>query len=66
MGALVVGPQAVVAGWERTLPKVGPESPMPPPGALRVLTCLSEMLMGSRSTIQVTLSLSGGVVREPR
>ena len=27
--------------------------------------CLSEILMGSRSTIQVTLSLSGGVVREP-
>lgn len=27
--------------------------------------CLSEMLMGSRSTIQVTLSFSGGVVRDP-
>lgn len=61
----MVGPQAVGC-WlgESHCPGV-PECRILPSGTLGGLTCLSEMLMGSRSTIQVTLSVSGGVVREP-
>lgn len=63
----MVGPQAASCwlgelqclGWALRAASLQPDAP---PGGL---TCFSEMLIGSRSTIQVTLSLSGGVVREP-
>lgn len=60
-----MGPQAVGC-WLGESSCLGVlEGDIPLLGARGGLTCFSEMLMGSRSTIQVTLSLSGGVVREP-